>query len=173
MLEMASLGSKVLQIRSVGLPAEVQSAFACAVENAPWDIDIQEEAQSGALITYEEDEKWNKPSCRASHSIVTKPKFPYLVSPDTPGIASRILGAVAQANVEVDIIIKHLSRGQNRLWLYGAPATITPRPWTCSKRMCCQPGHGQTGGRYPDLQGGIVGMGMRSHVGIASRMLKL
>ena len=79
MLEMASLGSKVLQIRSVEFAGKYKVPLRVLSSFTPWDIDINEEAKSGTLITFEEDEQMNKPSYLASRSPVTKPKSPSLV----------------------------------------------------------------------------------------------
>ena len=87
MLELASLGSKVLQIRSVEfagkykVPVRVLSSF------TPWDIDINEEARSGTLITFEEDEKMEKIVVSGIAFSRDEAKISVLGVPDTPGIA--------------------------------------------------------------------------------------
>ena len=87
MLEMASLGSKVLQIRSVEfagkykVPVRVLSSF------TPWDIDINEEARSGTLITFEEDEKMEKALVSGIAFSRDEAKISVLGVPDKPGIA--------------------------------------------------------------------------------------
>ena len=129
MLEMASLGSKVLQIRSVEfagkykVPVRVLSSF------TPWDIDINEEARSGTLITFEEDEKMEKALVSGIAFSRDEAKISVLGVPDKPGIAYQILGAIAEANIEVDVIIQNLSKeGKTDFWR---------APWTCSRAKCC------------------------------------
>src|SRR5512133_2209284 len=104
MLEMASMGSKVLQIRSVEfagkykVPLRVRSSF------TPWGIDSNEEARAAAPITFEEDEKMERAVVSGIAFNRDEPKISILGVPDRPGIPYNILGAVADANVEVDMI---------------------------------------------------------------------
>src|SRR5512137_2259006 len=109
MLEMASLGSKVLQIRSVEfagkyrVPTRVLSSF------TPWDIPIEEEAASGTLITFEEDEKMEKAVVARIAFNRDEAKISVIGVPDRPGIAFQILGPVADANIDIDVIIQNVS----------------------------------------------------------------
>lgn len=89
MLEMASLGSKVLQIRSVEFAGKYKVPLRVLSSFTPWDIDINEEARSGTLITFEEDEKWNKPLYPASHSTATRPRSPCSACPTSPASPTR------------------------------------------------------------------------------------
>src|SRR5262249_46565167 len=108
MLEMASLGSKVLQIRSVEfagkyrVPTRVLSSF------TPWDIPIDEEAASGTLITFEEDEKMEQAVVAGIAFNRDEAKISVIGVPDRPGIAFSILGPVAEANIDVDVIIQNV-----------------------------------------------------------------
>ena len=131
---MASLGSKVLQIRSVefagkySVPLRVLSSF------TPWDIDIDEEAKSGTLITFEEDEKMEQAVVSGIAFNRDEAKITVLGVPDKPGIAYHILGAVADANIDVDVIIQNVSQGrQDRLLLHRAPQRLRARRSTCSR----------------------------------------
>ena len=109
MLEMASLGSKVLQIRSVEfagkyrVPVRVLSSF------TPWDIPLEEEAQSGTLITFEEDEKMEQAVVAGIAFNRDEAKISVIGVPDKPGIAYQILGPVADANIDIDVIIQNVS----------------------------------------------------------------
>ncbi len=109
MLEMASLGSKVLQIRSVEfagkyrVPTRVLSSF------TPWDIPIAEEACSGTLITFEEDEKMEQAVVAGIAFNRDEAKISVIGVPDKPGIAYQLLGPVAEANIDVDVIIQNVS----------------------------------------------------------------
>jgi len=89
MLEMASLGSKVLQIRSVEFAGKYRVPLRVLSSFTPWDIDLDVEAASGTLISFEEDEKWNKPLSRASPSTATKPKSPWSACPTPPESPTR------------------------------------------------------------------------------------
>src|SRR5574343_1270292 len=109
MLEMASLGSKVLQIRSVEfagkyrVPTRVLSSF------TPWDIDLEEEAKSGTLISFEEDENMEQAVVSGIAFSRDEAKITVVGVSDTPGIAYQILGKVAEANIDVDVIIQNAS----------------------------------------------------------------
>ena len=110
MLEMASLGSKVLQIRSVEFAGKYKVPMRVLSSFTPWDIDLAEEAQSGTLITFEEDEKMEKAVVSGIAFNRGEAKISVLGIPDTPGMAYRILGPVADANIEVDVIIQNVSK---------------------------------------------------------------
>jgi aspartate kinase len=110
MLEMASLGSKVLQIRSVEFAGKYKVPMRVLSSFTPWDIDIDEEAKSGTLITFEEDEKMEQAVVSGIAFNRDEAKISVLGVPDKPGIAYQILGAVADANIEVDVIIQNVSK---------------------------------------------------------------
>ena len=102
MLEMASMGAKVLQIRSVEFAGKYRVPLRVLSSFTPWDIPLEEEASSGTLITFEEDEKME-------HAVVSgiafnrdEAKITVIGVPDKPGIAHQILGPVADANIDVD-----------------------------------------------------------------------
>src|SRR2546426_5899728 len=110
MLEMASLGSKVLQIRSVEFAGKYKVPLRVFSSFTPWDIDINEEAKSGTLISFEEDENMEQAIVSGIAFNRDEAKISVLGVPDTPGIAYQILGAVADANIEVDVIIQNISK---------------------------------------------------------------
>jgi aspartate kinase len=110
MLEMASLGSKVLQIRSVEFAGKYKVPLRVLSSFTPWDIDIDEEAKSGTLITFEEDEKMEQAVVSGIAFNRDEAKISVLGVPDKPGIAYQILGPVADANIEVDVIIQNVSK---------------------------------------------------------------
>jgi aspartate kinase len=109
MLEMASLGSKVLQIRSVEFAGKYRVPLRVLSSFTPWDIDINEEAKSGTLITFEEDEKMEQAVVSGIAFNRDEAKVTVMGVPDKPGIAYQILGAVADANIDVDVIIQNVS----------------------------------------------------------------
>ncbi len=109
MLEMASLGSKVLQIRSVEFAGKYRVPLRVLSSFTPWDIDITEEAASGTLITFEEDEKMEQAVVSGIAFNRDEAKVSLLGVPDKPGIAFQILGPVADANIDIDVIIQNVS----------------------------------------------------------------
>ncbi len=173
MLEMASMGSKVLQIRSVEfagkyrVPTRVLSSF------TPWDIDIAVEAASGTLITFEEDEKMEQAVVSGIAFQRDEAKVSLLGVPDTPGIAAQILGAVADANIEVDVIIQNLSKDGRTDFSFTVPRGEYAKTMDIIKDVV-QPllGAQEVVGDPKICKVSIVGIGMRSHVGIASKMFR-
>lgn len=173
MLEMASLGSKVLQIRSVEFAGKYRVPMRVLSSFTPWDIAIEEEAKSGTLITFEEDEKMEKAVVSGIAFTRDEAKISLLGVPDTPGIAFRILGPVAQANIDVDVIIQNVSHDGKTDFSFTVPRSDYARTMDLLKSQV-QPATGAA-----DLVGdakickvSIVGIGMRSHVGVASTMFQ-
>ncbi len=173
MLEMASLGSKVLQIRSVEFAGKYRVRLRVLSSFTPWDIAIAEEAQSGTLITFEEDEKMEQAVVSGIAFNRDEAKISLLGVTDKPGIASMILGPVADANIDVDVIIQNVSHDGRTDFSFTVHRNDYARTMDLLKTQV-QP---QTGAI--DLVGdpkickvSIVGIGMRSHVGVASRMFR-
>ena len=174
MLEMASLGSKVLQIRSVEFAGKYRVPMRVLSSFTPWDINIDEEAKSGTLITFEEDEKMEQAVVSGIAFNRDEAKFTVVGVPDKPGIAYQILGAVADANIDVDVIVQNVShdgrtdfsftvhrndfqRTNELLKNTVLPATGAAQ-FTADARIC---------------KVSIVGIGMKSHVGVASTMFRI
>jgi aspartate kinase len=105
------LGSKVLQIRSVEFAGKYKVPLRVLSSFTPWDIDINEEAKSGTLITFEEDEQMEQAIVSGIAFTRDEAKISIIGVPDKPGIAYKILGAIAHANIEVDMIIQNISKG--------------------------------------------------------------
>ena len=174
MLEMASLGSKVLQIRSVEFAGKYKVPMRVLSSFTPWDIDIKEEAASGTLITLEEDENME-------HAVVSgiafnrdEAKISVLGVPDKPGIAYQILGAVADANIEVDVIIQNISQDGKTDFSFTVHRNEYERTVDLLKDKIL-PALGGTGiqGDQRICKVSIVGIGMRSHVGVAAKMFRV
>ncbi|MCS6810551.1 MAG: aspartate kinase, partial [Tepidimonas sp.] len=110
MLEMASMGSKVLQIRSVEFAGKYRVPIRVLSSFTPWDIPIEEEARSGTLITFEEDASMEQAVVSGIAFNRDEAKISVLGVPDKPGIAAQILGAVADANIDVDVIIQNVGK---------------------------------------------------------------
>jgi aspartate kinase len=173
MLEMASLGSKVLQIRSVEFAGKYRVPLRVLSSFTPWDIPIDEEASSGTLITFEEDEHMEQAIVSGIAFNRDEAKISVLGVPDTPGIAYQILGPIAEANIDVDVIIQNLSKDGKTDFSFTVHRNDYARtmhlletqvlPTTGAERLAGDP---------KVCKVSIVGIGMRSHVGVASKMFR-
>ncbi len=173
MLEMASLGSKVLQIRSVEFAGKYRVPLRVLSSFTPWDINIDEEAQSGTLITFEEDEKMEQAVVSGIAFNRDEAKVTVLGVPDKPGIAYQILGAVAQANIEVDMIIQNVSHEGKTDFSFTVHRNDFARATDLLKAdIAPKLGARQVIGDAKICKVSIVGIGMRSHVGVASKMFR-
>jgi aspartate kinase len=173
MLEMASLGSKVLQIRSVEFAGKYKVKTRVLSSLTDPDIALAEEAQSGTLITYEEDETMEQAVISGIAFNRDEAKVTVAGVPDKPGIAYKILGPIAAANIDVDMIIQNASHDgmtdfsftvhRNELdkalevLKSDVQSVIQARSISGAKDIC---------------KVSVVGIGMRSHVGIASTMFE-
>jgi len=173
MLEMASLGSKVLQIRSVEfagkyrVPTRVLSSF------TPWDIDIAEEARSGTLITFEEDEKMEQAVVAGIAFNRDEAKISVMGVPDKPGIAFQILGPVAEANIDIDVIIQNVSHDGKTDFSFTVHRNDYQRTLDLlNAKVVPATAATQVVGDPKICKVSIVGIGMRSHVGVASKMFR-
>ncbi len=165
MLEMASLGSKVLQIRSVEFAGKYKVRLRV--------LSSFEEEGEGTLITFEEDKDMEQAIISGIAFNRDEAKITVLGVPDRPGIAYQILGPVADANIDVDMIIQNVGHDGLTDFSFTVPRNEFIRTVDILKSQV-QP---HIGAR--DVIGGdriakvsIVGVGMRSHVGIASKMFR-
>ncbi|HOL37072.1 MAG TPA: aspartate kinase [Rubrivivax sp.] len=173
MLEMASLGSKVLQIRSVEFAGKYRVPLRVLSSFTPWDIPIGDEAESGTLITFEEYEKMERAIVSGIAYNRDEAKISVLGVPDRPGIAFQILGPVADANIDVDVIIQNVSHDGRTDFSFTVPRNDYQRALDLLKGKV-QPAIGAA-----DVRGdtrickvSIVGIGMKSHSGVAARMFR-
>ncbi len=175
MLEMAGAGSKVLQIRSVEFAGKYRVPTRVLSSLTDPAIAVEDEAQSGTLVTFEEDPHMAME--RAAISGVAaqgdEAKITVRSVPDKPGIAYAILGPIADAGINVDVIVQNVSHdGMTDLSFTVARGDL-PRA-TKILREQVQP-HIQcreVTGEDRIAKVSIVGMGMRSHAGIAARMFR-
>ena len=173
MLEMASLGSKILQIRSVEFAGKYRVPLRVLSSFTPWDIDINEEAKSGTLISFEEDEKMEQAVVSGIAFNRDEAKVTLLGVPDKPGIAFQILGPVADANIDIDVIIQNVSHDGKTDFSFTVHRNdyartlelleTTVGPATNAAKVI---------GDARICKVSIVGIGMRSHVGVASKMFR-
>jgi aspartate kinase len=174
MLEMASLGSKVLQIRSVEFAGKYKVPLRVLSSFTDWDIDIHEEASSGTLISFEEDEKMEQAIVSGIAFNRDEAKISVLGVPDTPGIAYQILGAVADANIEVDVIIQNISKeGKTDFSFTVHRNDFTKAMDLLKAKVLPKLGAHEVIGDAKICKVSIVGIGMRSHVGVASKMFRV
>ncbi len=173
MLEMASMGSKVLQIRSVEFAGKYRVPLRVLSSFTPWDIPIEEEAKSGTLITFEEDEQMEQAIVSGIAFNRDEAKVAILGVPDKPGIAYSILGAVADANIEVDVIIQNVSKDGKTDFSFTVHRNDYARTMDLLKaKVLPTLGTDRIEGDTRICKVSIVGIGMRSHVGIASKMFR-
>ncbi len=175
MLEMASLGSKVLQIRSVEFAGKYKVPTRVLSSLTDPMMPVAEEAQAGTLITFEEDPHMAMEKAVISGVAAQRDEAKVTVHavPDKPGIAYAILGPIADANINVDVIVQNVSHeGMTDLSFTVARADL-PRAMKILKEQVqphikCKEVTGDD--RIGKVS--IVGMGMRSHAGIASKMFR-
>ena len=171
MLEMASLGSKVLQIRSVEFDGKYRVPLRVLSSFTPWDIDIAEEARSGTLITFEEDEKMEQAVVSGIAFNRDEAKISLIGVPDKPGIAFQILGPVADANIDVDVIIQNVSHDGKTDFSFTVHRNDYARTMDLlTSAVLPKTGAATLSGDTKICKVSIVGIGMRSHVGVASKM---
>ncbi|MEJ2803591.1 aspartate kinase [Comamonadaceae bacterium PP-2] len=174
MLEMASMGSKVLQIRSVEFAGKYKVPLRVLSSFTPWDIDIDEEARSGTLITFEEDEKMEQALVSGIAFARDEAKVSVLGVPDKPGIAYQILGAISAANIEVDVIIQNISKDGKTDFSFTVNRNDYARTVDILKNQVVPHlGAEEVVGDTKICKVSIVGIGMRSHVGVASQMFRV
>ena len=160
MLEMASLGAKVLQIRSVefaskyNVPVRVLSSFA---------------EGKGTLIGAE-DETMEQPLISGVTANRDEAKLTMLGVPDKPGIAARILGPIAQANIEVDMIVQNVGADGTTDFTFTVHRNDYERAREILGKMTSEMRARGVEGDSKIVKISIVGVGMRSHAGIASTM---
>jgi aspartate kinase len=173
MLEMASLGSKVLQIRSVEFAGKYRVPLRVLSSFTDWDIPIEEEAKSGTLITFEEDTKMEQAVVSGIAFNRDEAKVTILGVPDKPGVAFRILGPVAEANIDVDVIIQNVSHDGKTDFSFTVHRNDYQRTLDLLKtQVAPATGATQVTGDPRICKVSIVGIGMRSHVGVAATMFR-
>ena len=173
MMEMASLGSKVLQIRSVEFAGKYKVPMRVLSSFTPWDIALDEEAKSGTLITFEEDEKMEKAVVSGIAFNRSEAKISVRGVPDTPGIAYQILGPVADANIDVDVILQNIGKdGKTDFSFTVNQGDFNRTVELLRDEVVPKLGADEVIGNPNICKVSIVGIGMRSHVGVASTMFR-
>lgn len=172
MLEMASLGSKVLQIRSVEFAGKYRVKTRVLSSLTDPLMPLDDEMRSGTLITFEEDEKMEQAVISGIAFQRDEARIAVMGVPDKPGIAYQILGPVADANIDVDMIIQNTSVDGKTDFTFTVGRGDYQRAMDILNQS---DGHGnvQTVLGDPKVSKvSVVGVGMRSHVGVASKMFR-
>jgi len=173
MLEMASLGSKVLQIRSVEFAGKYQVKTRVLSSLTDPMMSLDEEMTSGTLITFEEDETMEKAVISGIAFQRDEARIVVAGVPDKPGIAYQILGPVADANIDIDMIIQNQSVAGKTDFTFTVGRGDYARTMDILTNQV--KGHvnaEQVLGDTKVSKVSVVGVGMRSHVGVASKMFR-
>lgn len=164
MLEMASLGSKILQIRSVEfagkyhVPLRVLSSF----KDGP-----------GTLITLEDEDQMEEPVISGIAFQRDEAKISVLGIPDTPGVAYKLLGPISDANIEVDVIVQNVAAETNTNDLtFTVHKNDMHKASEILKEIAAELGARNVVTDDRVCKVSIVGVGMRSHAGVASKMFQ-
>jgi aspartate kinase len=172
MLEMASLGSKVLQIRSVEFAGKYRVRLRVLSSLTPPDLPIAEEAVSGTLITFEEDADMEQALVSGVAFNRDEAKVTILGVPDRPGIAYQILDPIALANIEVDVIVQNIGKDGMTDFSFTTHRNDLKKTLDILQNVCKHIGAREVIGDDKICKLGLVGVGMRSHVGVASKMFR-
>jgi aspartate kinase len=164
MLEMASLGSKVLQIRAVEFAGKYRVRLRV--------LSSFEEEGDGTLITFEEDEKMEQAIISGIAFNRDEAKITVMSVPDRPGIAYAILGPIADANIDVDMIIQNASVDGITDFSFTVHRNDYQKALGIAKKVQAHIGAKGVVGDNRVCKVSMVGVGMRSHVGIASQMFR-
>jgi aspartate kinase len=166
MLEMASLGSKVLQIRSVEFAGKYKVKLRVLSS-------FEEKEGPGTLITYEEDPKMEKAVISGIAFNHDEAKITVMGVPDRPGIAYQILGPIGEANIDVDMIIQNASVDNM------TDFSFTVNRGEYAKAMDVLNKEVKSHIKATDIRGdakvckvSLVGVGMRTHAGVAGKMFR-
>jgi len=165
MLELASLGSKVLQIRSVEFAGKYKVKLRV--------LSSFEEEGEGTLITFEEDDKMEQVIISGIAFNRDEAKITVRGVPDKPGIAYQILGPVSEANIDVDMIIQNVSIDGTTDFSFTVHRNEFDKAMNVLKNQVQKHiGAREVIGDSKTAKVSVVGVGMRSHVGIASKMFR-
>jgi aspartate kinase len=162
MLEMASLGSKVLQIRAVEFAGKynVKLRVLSSFEEGP-----------GTLITFEEDDM-EQPIISGIAFNRDEAKLTILGVPDQPGVAYQILGPIGEANIEIDMIIQNVAADATTDFTFTVHRNDYDKALALLQEIASKLGAREVNGDNTIVKISIVGVGMRSHAGIASTMFE-
>ena len=161
MLEMASMGSKVLQIRAVEFAGKY---------NVPLRVLHSFEDGPGTLITLEEDSTMETPTISGIAFNRDEAKLTIEGVPDTPGVAYKILGPIGEANIEVDVIVQNVSHDKTVDFTFTVSRNDLPAAESVLAQVARDLNAGEVRADSKIAKVSVVGVGMRSHAGVASQM---
>ncbi len=163
MLEMASLGSKVLQIRSVEFAGKY---------NVPLRVLHSFQEGPGTLITFEDESDMEKPVISGIAFTRDEAKLTVRGVADKPGVASRILGPISEANIEVDVILQNVSADNTTDFTFTVAKGEMQKAAAILKQLAGELGAREIVEDDKVAKVSIVGVGMRSHAGVAAKMFQ-
>jgi aspartate kinase len=163
MLEMASMGSKVLQIRAVEFAGKY---------NVPLRVLHSFEDGPGTLITLEENSEMETPTIAGIAFNRDEAKLTISGVPDMPGIAHHILGPIGEANIEVDVIVQNVSHDNTTDFTFTVGRNDLPRAQEVLEKVAKEINAREVESDNKIAKVSVVGVGMRSHAGVASQMFK-
>ena len=163
MLEMASMGSKVLQIRAVEFAGKY---------NIPLRVLHSFKEGPGTLITTEDDRKMETPTIAGIAFNRDEAKLTIEGVPDTPGVAYQILGPIGKANIEVDVIVQNISHDNTVDFTFTVSRTELPRAEEILNEVARDIKAAKVSSNNKIAKVSVVGVGMRSHAGVASQMFE-
>jgi aspartate kinase len=172
MLEMASLGSKVLQTRSVEFAGKYEVRLRVLSSLTPPELAIEEEAVSGTVITIEEGADMEQALVAGIAFNRDEAKVTILGVPDRPGIAYQILDPIAAANIEVDVIVQNVGIEGLTDFSFTVHRSDLKKTLDILMKVRTHIGAREVIGDDKICKVGLVGVGMRSHVGVASKMFR-
>jgi len=161
MIEMASLGSKVLQIRAVEFAGKY---------NVPLRVLSSFQEGPGTLITIEDEEQMEQPVVSGIAFNRDEAKLTLVGVPDIPGIASKILRPVSDENIEVDMIVQNVGLDKKTDFTFTVHRNDYKRAKAVLDVVCQSLGARESVGDNNIAKVSIVGVGMRSHAGVATKM---
>lgn len=163
MLEMASLGSKVLQIRAVEFAGKY---------NVPLRVLHSFQEGPGTLITIDEEETMEQPIISGIAFNRDEAKLTVRGVPDTPGVAFKILGPISAANIEVDMIVQNVSHDNTTDFTFTVHRNDYQKALGVLQATATEIHAREVVGDTKIAKVSIVGVGMRSHAGVASQMFE-
>ncbi len=165
MLELSSLGSKVLQTRSVEFAGKYNVRVRVLSS-------LQENPGEGTLITYEEDSNMEKAAVAGIAFDKNDARINVKGVPDKPGVAYQILGPIAEANIEIDMIVQNVGENGATDFSFTVPRAEAHRAINVLNHLQKTLGPIKIDSNDAVAKVSIVGVGMRSHTGIAATMFK-
>lgn len=171
MLELASLGSKVLQIRSVEFAGKYRMPMRVLSSLTDPDLPVETEANSGTLISFEDDPNMEKALVSGIACTRDEAKITLAQVPDTPGVAYKILGPIAEANIDVDMIVQNVSHdGTTDFTFTIAKGDLTRALLVLERDVVPVVKAKEVATSTEIAKVSCVGIGMRTHANVAARI---